>query len=71
MIISNLQKVATDKGYNRAKLNRAADISYPVVFRLWKPEPLKQIDANVLDRLCAVLDCEPGDIIKRIVTQEP
>lgn len=67
MIVSHLEKIATAKGYDRAKLNRAADISYPAVLRMWKKIPLKQIDADVLDKLCSVLNCEPGDIIKREV----
>lgn len=65
MIIIRLAEVAEAKGYDKSKLHRAADVSYPAVLRLWNSKNVKQIDTDVIDKLCEVLDCEPGDLIVR------
>lgn len=72
MIVFCLAEVAAGKGYNKSQLHRAANLSYPAVLRLWNSDqkPVKEIDVDVLDKLCALLDVDPGDLIKRTVTTD-
>lgn len=64
MLVIRLKEVARDKGFNKSKLHRAADISYPAVLRLWNNKDVKQIDTDVIVKLCGVLKCEPCDLIQ-------
>jgi DNA-binding Xre family transcriptional regulator len=66
MIIIRLAEIAQAKGYDKSKLHRAADLSYPAVLRLWNNKNVRQIDIDVIDKLCGVLDCAPCDLIARV-----
>jgi DNA-binding Xre family transcriptional regulator len=65
MIVFRLAEIATEKGFDKSKLHRAADVSYPTVLRLWNSKDVKQFDTLVIDKLCDVLNCEPCDLITR------
>ncbi len=50
-----------------AELAKRAGISEPTIYRLTSGQPTK-LDLGKLNRLCKVLECEPGDLLDRIVT---
>jgi DNA-binding Xre family transcriptional regulator len=72
-----VQDIAKERGFNMASLQREARIPMATIQRYWhgkgqKGDPLKSVDLENLDRLCAALNCEVGDIIKRVQeSQEP
>jgi DNA-binding Xre family transcriptional regulator len=69
MIVYRLKEIAAAKEWTKTKLHYVSGVSYPTISRIWDGEgknPIKQIDMDVLDALCAALDCEPGDLIKRM-----
>jgi DNA-binding Xre family transcriptional regulator len=66
MIIVRLKEVAEAKGYNLSRLQKASGIDMGVIRRYWKWDSnLQSLHVPSLDKLCALLDCEPGDLIKR------
>lgn len=65
MIKIRLAEIATEKGHTRSTLSKATNISYPTVLLFWN-NTVKKIDTDILDRFCGFLDCDPGDLIKRV-----
>jgi putative transcriptional regulator len=52
-----------------AELAKRAGISEPSIYRLTSGQPTK-IDLGKLNRICKVLECEPGDLLERINTAD-
>ncbi len=50
-----------------AELAKRAGISEPTIYRLTSGQPTK-LDLGKLNRICKVLECEPGDLLDRVVT---
>ena len=50
-----------------AELAKRAGISEPTIYRLTSGQPTK-LDLGKLNRICKVLECEPGDLLDREVT---
>lgn len=50
------------KGITRNALARAINTRFEVIDK-WYNGHVEKIDADVLARICFVLDCTPGDII--------
>lgn len=65
MIKIRLAEIATEKGYTRTTLSTATKISYPTVLLFWN-DTAEKMDKKIVERLCDFLDCEPGDLIKRV-----
>lgn len=65
MIKIRLAELAESKGHTRSTLSKATNISYPTILLFWN-DTVEKIDRKILERLCDFLDCEPGDLIKRI-----
>lgn len=65
MIVYRLKELAESKGWDKSKVHYDSGISYPTVLKVWNNK-IKQIDITVLERLCELFDCDPGDLIKRI-----
>lgn len=65
MITFRVDALARERGFkNPSRLALAAGIAYPVANRAWKGAPaFERIDLDVLDRICAVLDCQPGELL--------
>ena len=52
-----------EKGITRNSLARAINARFEVINK-WYNGNVEKIDADILARICFVLDCEPVDIIK-------
>lgn len=58
-----LWKLLIDKGLKKTDLLDMAQISPPTLAKLSKGE---NITTDVLERICAALDVQPGDIMERV-----
>ncbi|GHV89675.1 hypothetical protein AGMMS50268_01780 [Spirochaetia bacterium] len=58
-----LFKLLIDRGMNKTDLMRAVGLSPPTLAKLSKNQP---VDGKVLERICAYLDCQPGDVIEYV-----
>lgn len=63
MITSKLNIILGEKRMSRRKLSMEAGVSANAVERLYKDEG-SSIDYSVLEKICKVLGCQPGDILK-------
>src|SRR5215813_3766632 len=52
-----------------AELAKRAGISEPTIYRLTSGQPTK-LDLGKLNRICKVLECQPGDLLERVPTRE-
>ena len=52
-----------------AELAKRAGISEPTIYRLTSGQPTK-IDLAKLNRICKVLECDPGDLLERVNTAD-
>lgn len=57
-----LKKYMDEKHITRNALARAINTRFEVIDK-WYHGHVEKIDADILARICFVLDCEPGDII--------
>jgi DNA-binding Xre family transcriptional regulator len=54
------------RGWTAYRLAKEAGFSITLAYRLARPDGrFKRLDHQTLDRLCAALKCEPGDLLKR------
>ena len=58
----NLKSIMDEKGITRNALARAINTRFEVVSK-WYSGNVEKIDADVLAKMCYVLECTPGDII--------
>jgi DNA-binding Xre family transcriptional regulator len=70
-----VREVAERQGLNMSQLQRKALLPMSTVQRYWhgvggKGEPLTSIDLRHVDTLCEVLECEPGDLLRRVPESE-
>ena len=64
-IIIDIRTIMDDRGISRNALARAINARFEVVDK-WYKGSVEKIDADVLARICFVLECTPGDIIRYI-----
>lgn len=64
-IIIDIRTIMDDRGISRNTLARAINARFEVVDK-WYKGSVEKIDADVLARICFVLECTPGDIIRYI-----
>lgn len=70
MIRAQVKEAAQRRGMTTAyQLQKAMNINPGMAARLWKGS-FRMIGLETLDRLCAVLDCEPGEILVRTVDKK-
>lgn len=62
-ITVDIKVLMEEKGINRNMLARSINARFEVVDK-WYNGHVEKIDADVLARICFVLECTPGDIIK-------
>jgi DNA-binding Xre family transcriptional regulator len=66
MIELRVREVAERKGINNPlALSKESGIAYANCHKIWNNQQ-KMIGLDTLDRLCAALGCEPGDILVRV-----
>ena len=64
---NKLWKLLVDKKMSKADLRRAADISPNTMTKLRRDEP---VNLAILSRVCDVLECDFGDIIQHIPSED-
>lgn len=64
MIKCNLRVLLAERNMKMSELADAAGISRNALIPIYH-ERAKGITYEMLDKLCQVLDCEPGDLLKR------
>jgi putative transcriptional regulator len=63
MIICKLKAVLKSKGWTRYELRKRSGVTYPTLLALYR-NTSKGYRADVLDKLCYALMCQPGDLLK-------
>ncbi len=58
----NLKELLDKRGINRNKLTKAIGSTFPVIDK-WYDGDVSRIDADILARICYVLDCQVQDIL--------
>lgn len=58
----HLKEIMEERGVTRNALARATNTRFEVINK-WYQGHVEKIDADVLARICYILDCEPGDLI--------
>lgn len=65
----HLKELMEERGVTRNALARATNTRFEVINK-WYHGHVEKIDADVLARICYILDCNPGDIILYKVSDE-
>lgn len=65
----HLKELMEERGVTRNALARATNTRFEVINK-WYQGQVEKIDADVLARICYILDCNPGDIILYKVSDE-
>ena len=65
MIKSKLKVVLADRDMNQKELAEVTGIRPPTISAI-AVGTIKQVPIDVMDRICAALDCQPGDIFKYV-----
>ena len=60
---NRLWKLLIDKNMSVAEMRRAADIAHNTVTRMKKDQ---EVTMSVLEKICAVLDADFGDIVEYV-----
>lgn len=60
-----LDRLLAERGMTLAELAERMDIAYPNLSIL-KNQRARAIRFSTLTRLCAVLDCQPGDLLRYV-----
>lgn len=65
----HLKNCMDKKQITRNSLARAVNTRFEVIDK-WYNGHVEKIDADILARICFVLDCSPEDIIKYVIENE-
>ena len=65
----HLKELMEERGVTRNALARATNTRFEVINK-WYHGHVEKIDADVLARICYILDCNPGDSILYTVSDE-
>ena len=63
MSFKPLWKLLLDRNMKKTDLKTAAHISSPTLAKLSKNRP---VDSSTIEKICAALSCQPGDIMEYI-----
>ena len=69
MIKSHLKEVLAQRGMSQLQLVKLTGIRQPTISALCvdrKDYQLKHIPVKLMDNICRVLDCQPGDLFEYI-----
>lgn len=70
MIRNKLSEILGRRRMSIAELTRKAGISYPTAHNFYA-DLTRRYDADVIERLCAALDCQPGDLLEYVPERIP
>jgi putative transcriptional regulator len=70
MIVCQLKAILKRKGWTRYQLQKKSGITYPTLHALYH-DRTKLYSAEVLEKLCRSLRCEPGDLLKWVPQRFP
>lgn len=65
MIVCNLERMAKERNLNAHQISLQIGVSYPTIHKYWRNEAASY-DARILDALCELLECQPGDLLAHI-----
>lgn len=65
MIVNRIGDLARQRDLNVQELARKAKVSYGTAHGLYTGAS-KRIDLDVLDKMCAALEVQPGDLFVRV-----
>lgn len=60
---NNLWKLLIDKGMNKTELRKLTGIGTATLAKLSANE---KVSLEVVEKICSVLDCQPGDIMEHV-----
>jgi putative transcriptional regulator len=63
MIEVRLKQLLEDRGRTRYWLAKESGIDYTTLARIEAAEQSNRIELRVLDGICRVLECQPGDML--------
>lgn len=69
MIVNRIGDVAREKGINVQELATRAKVAYGTAHGLYTGAS-KRVDLDVLDKICAALGVQPGDVFTRVEGKE-
>jgi putative transcriptional regulator len=71
MIRFRLSEILKAKGWTPYRLSQVTGLTAPTAYRLADPEMrFGRFTADTLDRLCAALDVQPGDLLEWVPEDE-
>ena len=62
-ITIDIKSIMDKKGLNRNSLARSINVRFEVINK-WYNGNVEKIDADILARICFILECTPSDIIR-------
>ena len=66
-----LDRVMFEKGNMKIpKLQELSNVNKNTLYGLYKGE-ITRVDISVIDRVCAALDCQPGDLLEYVKASPP
>jgi len=63
-VVITLKDVMDRKGITRNKLASLTGLVYNSINRYYQAAPITSVDLSILSKICFVLDCNIGDILK-------
>lgn len=62
-----ISELLKKRGWTAYRLAQETGITVPAVYRLAKQHAqMGRVEGDTLDRLCAALDCQPGDLLEYV-----
>ena len=65
MVKLTIDKILEKRGITRYELAKKTEIKFQTIDRYYKNRVIRY-DSYILDRICAVLECNVGDIIEYV-----
>lgn len=62
-----LWKLLVDRNMKKTDLKTAANISAPTLAKLSKSRP---VDSRTIEKICAALACQPGEIMEYVPSKD-
>jgi putative transcriptional regulator len=67
MVRWRLRKVLKARGWTAYRLAKETGLTIPAVYRLARQKAqLGRVEGDTLNRFCAALECQPGDLLEYV-----